>query len=224
MLPFSTILEYGNTVLQREFYIGYNFDSMNNYGQVNTTLSTFSGTPVQTLLPVQYTGFSTMLRLTNSTIQMLPASGLNIGVRDFECTIIFYLYTGGTSYDYIMNFNDSSTENSLLMLRIADSGLGNRLQFCIGKSDISNRISCNKTRSDLEGKVNKVLLRRSGGVMSAYLNDVQMLLGVWTNSSTQSTLPNTENVQVQNYYMGEYQGTPKYNEDIGLLDFKIKFL
>lgn len=222
MLPFPIVNQYGNTVVKKEFYIGYNFDTMLNYGEKSVSFNMLSGTGVRTSVPLQYTGYSNMYRLTNSTMQMLLDTDLNIGTKNFECSLIFYLYTG-TSYDYIMNFNNDSSETSLLTYRIGDSGLGNRFQFIAGDSGTSNRISCNKTRTDLTSQVNKITIRRENGVMTSYLNGTQMLMGSWTNPSTASTVANNYNIQVHNYYFGEYQGTSKFASDIGYLDFNIKF-
>ena len=223
MLPFARMLEYGNVRVND--YLGYNFDTSESYGRVNVSTSVIYGTAVSTAIPVPYAGYSNMLRLTNSTINMLPDGALSsIGTKDFEYTLIFYLYPGGTSYDYIMNFNLNQTEDSVMMVRITDSGLGNRLQFSVGAYDISNRISCNRTRTDLEGKVNKLVVRRVGGVITSYLNDVQMLMGAWTNASTKSTFANSSSVHVTKYYFGEYDGSAKFGSDIGYIDFRFNFL
>ena len=222
MLPFARLLEYGN--IAPEYDVAFNFDSFTSYGKNTVRMNSYLGSGVSTPIPVTYPGQTNMYRLTNSTINMSPDGVLNIGVKDFEYTLIFYLYPGGSSYDYIMNFSSNQTEDSVMMLRIADAGLGNRLQFSVGAYDIGNRISCNITRSDMEGKVNKLLIKRINGVITSYLNDTQMLMGAWTASSTSPTFSNSSNVQVNKYFFGEYDGGTKFNSDIGYIDFRFKYL
>ena len=222
MLPFPRLLEYGN--IAPEYDVAFNFDNFASYGKNSVLMNSYIGTGVSTQIPVSYPGYTNMFRLTNSTLNMSPDGVLNIGTRDFEYTLIFYLYSGGTSYDYVMNFSRNQTEDSVMMIRIADSGLGNRLQFSIGAYDTGNRISCNKTRADMEGKVNKLLVRRINGVITSYLNDTQMLMGAWTAPSTSLTFPNSSNVQVNKYFFGEYDGSTKFNSDIGYIDFRFKYL
>lgn len=224
MIPFARMIKYGNIAPYFEYDVAYNFSQSISYGR-NPVISTVSsGTSSVVPVPVTGTGYTDMLRLTNSTINMSPDGVLDIGMRDFEYTIVFYLYPGGSSYDYVMNFSSNGTEDSVMMMRIADSGLGNRLQFSIGAYDTGNRYSCNKTRTDLEGKVNEITIRRQQGVVTSYLNAEQMLMGSWVSPSTNLTMINSSNVQVNKYYFGEYDGSTKFGEDIGYIDFRFKYL
>jgi hypothetical protein len=224
MLPFSRLVEYGNIVPVAEYDVAFNFDNFISYGKHSVQINQYIGTGVTTPIPVTYPGYTNMYRLTNSTINMSPDGVLNIGTSNFEYTLTFYLYPGGSGYDYVMNFSQNQTENSIMMIRIADGGLGNRLQFSIGAYDTSNRISCNKTRAQLEGKVNVLKIQRVNGVITSYLNGEQMLMGAWTNPSVNSTFANSSSVTVNKYFFGEYDGTTKFSEDIGYIDFKFKFL
>lgn len=223
MLPFPRMVVYGTDLVP--YKIRYNFDTSSSTGEF--TVQPNSG--VLTPIPVSYPGYTNMLRVQNISTAMVPApSTFSIGQGDFEYTLTFYLYSGGSSYDVIMHYGNTDGVNiqSGLWLQIGNEGLGSRLQFGVGVVGESTEYSCNVVRSQLENKVNAVTIRRRSGRVSAYLNGTQLLIGSGSNPSNQLDLPNTSAVNNLYPWFGEYfgSGTAKWGVDVGLLYFGLRLL
>jgi hypothetical protein len=70
--------------------------------------------------------------------------------------------------------------------------------------------------------VNDFIVRRYNGQVSATLNGTPLLVGIYTNPSTNTSLPNTNILQTQYISIGENPGGTAFGEDIGIIDLSLK--
>lgn len=168
MLPFTRILQYGNTV-DHTPKIKYNFSNSTAVSIGKVTGSISGGT----YLTIPVSGYTTGIMGATLT---LPQA-IVLGTSDYSIESVFYLNTTASGYSPISNIGTYTG------IRYGDSGFGNRLQFASSYAGPTTVYSTDNTRTSTYQQVIKIKTQRISNVIRVYINDVQVNFAVGQSSS-----------------------------------------
>jgi hypothetical protein len=173
---------------------GFNFDKMVSTG--TTAISVTNASGYQKATPVAITGYTkTMFGTGSPTFPIVPATVFNYLTGDFTVEAVFMV--SSTTNGYATIFAQNNGSNIGLVIRIGDSGFGNRLQVSTSPGTASKVFSTKFTRADLYNKWTHIAVQRVAGKLSVYVNGVLQGLAVGTGSDYSSTTqPSTESLSL----------------------------
>lgn len=169
----------GNTTVSSLPNFGYNFSLGKSTGQSN-----ISQTNATTLSPVPSTigSYTKNVYLTSPSV-ITPASVVGVSTGDFTYEILVYVNNSASAYSYFHQFIPNDPARGFI-LRIGDSGLGNRLQVgYLSSSPASTMYSAPITRTDMYQKWYHLAVVRASGRTMLFVNGVQQTLALWTSTT-----------------------------------------
>lgn len=162
---------------------GYNFDKNTSTGTTKIAIGSMAG--ALQALPAPLAGYTTQaLKLDSGAFAITPATPLDVGGGDFTVEFAFYPYQTADGYS-TMFFQDNATGSGVgLVVRIANSGYGSRLQVSLNAAAAngSANFSTPFTRAMLVNKWNHIAVQRASGKIQVYVNGVKQGLAIAVSS------------------------------------------
>lgn len=178
---------------------GYNFSTGTSTGQTPITIANASN--VKTM-PTDLGNYTAAL-LATTTSAITPTTPFVVGTTDYTFEIALYVNSSTSGYSYF--FQDLTGSTGVMIIRLGNSGLGDRLQVGYLYGTTGQRYSLAITRTDMYQKWYHIAVVRSNGTFMCYVNGKLQATAVWTSTNYDSTSrPDTNNISsISNANLGD---------------------